>query len=552
MYFRLIAIPLFLFLISGCGNRKIVSDNVSLSLPAAVPPPTTEEVESVDYGDTIVFHMDADAVVLNPLICDDLYSRLVCLWIFNGLVNLDERLELKPSLAETFEVSSDGKQASFHLRKDVKWHDGEEFTTDDVVFTYQKIMDPDTRSRLRFSFSMVDTIEVQGKFDLKVKYKLPNPDAISLWTNAIVARHVYDNRSLDPNLQPVGTGPFRFVEWLPHDHILLEANMQHFRGRPFVDRFLFKYVADFTMAFQMVKQGEIDIMELTADQYLNQAEEPDFLNKYTIHQYNTYFNSLCYNCRNPLFKSPRVRRALTMAIDRQAIVNDIFHGYAYVPARPVSPPYVKYEKKLDPWPYSPDTARRLLESEGWRDTDNDGILEQEGRKFSFEVSVVHGTKNRYLALDIAAANLKKIGVIADCKYYELGQFMRLLYTGSFAAIDTGLLLQDDPYQYFHSSQIFDLQTGNTGLNLVGYRNPEVDSLLDLMRSELNPAERMRLIQRFHELVSDDQPATFMYSDTTLLAVSKRIRGIKPGPDWIFHNMENWYVPRQLQKYVEGN
>ncbi|MDD2716673.1 MAG: peptide-binding protein [Candidatus Wallbacteria bacterium] len=547
----LFLLPLFVFFLIGCGeNGSGVTKTFKLPVPSGTPETIVEDVESVDYGDTIVYHLDSDALSLNPLLCDDIYSREIVRWIFNGLVTPDEHLKLKPDLAETFEVAADGKSATFHLRKGVKWHDGEEFTAEDVVFTYQTIIDPGTRSRLRFDFSMIDTIETADKYTLTVKYSKPYADALNIWANCIVSRHAFENKGLDPNLQPVGTGPYRFVEWLPHDHLLLEANKDYFRGRPFVDHYMFKYMADFTQAFQMLKRGELDLMFLTADQYLKQASDREFMNRFTIYLYNSYYTIVSYNLRNPLFQSSKVRKALTMAMDRQSIVDEVFKGYAYVPARPFVPPYLKFEKKLDSWPYSPSTAKILFESEGWRDTDGDGILDKNGQKFEFDMIAVHGNKNRELASQIIEKSLKDNGVLAHIHFIELGEFMRSLYIGQFSGLLVGLMLSDDPYQYFHSSQIFDLKTGNTGLNLIAYHNPEVDELLDRIRTELDPAARMNLLQRFHEIIQEDQPGTFLYSDMTILAVSKRIRGIKSAPDWIFHDLESWYVPKKLQKYGE--
>ncbi|MDD5092462.1 MAG: ABC transporter substrate-binding protein [Candidatus Wallbacteria bacterium] len=502
----------------------------------------------ITYGDTICYHMDADAVDLNPLTSNDIYSEIIYRFIFNGLIGFDSNHKVIGDLAESWDISKDDLEVIFHLRQGVKWHDGTDFTASDVRFTYQKIMDPATMSKKLYNFVPVETIEVLDRSSIRVKYRFRFADRLKIWDVCIVPEHLYDNRDFSFSDHPVGTGPFRFIDWKPHEQILLEANPDFFKGRPFISRFLFKYIPDFTVAFQALRNSELDMMFLNADQYVKQADPEQFLKLYDIIRYTSYMTVLGYNMQKPVFKDRRVRLAVASAIDRESIVRDTFGGYGYVPARPFSPLYRKYDNEIRPLPFHSEYSRLLLKDAGWADTDGDGILERDGEKLRFQAIVVHGNDKRLLAAEQVKAYLAEVGIDMQLEFLELGAFMRRIYMKDFDALLTGMIMEDDPYLYLHSSQITDLSKGRMGMNLSSFSDPRMDDLLDRARQTVNEKERNSILSDFHMLFNDEQPATVLYVDETILAVSRRIRNISVASDGVFRELEKWYVPKEMQKY----
>ncbi|MDD5089421.1 MAG: peptide-binding protein [Candidatus Wallbacteria bacterium] len=541
----------WLLLITGCGEtpqaKPVVMDQLK-------PEQARVADLSPAYGDVIIETSIADAVTLNPLLYTDSASGDIIALVFNGLVRRNENLELTGKLAETWEVSSDGKIITFQLRKNVLWHDGEPFTADDVKFTYDTIMDPNTKTPSRNSFSLVQTLEVLDSHTVRAIYKEPFAPALSRWAIGIIPKHLFENEDINTskhNQKPIGTGPFQFLSWTPDDQIALEAFDRYFDGRPYVDRYIYKIIPDPSMAFLSMLRNEIDIMGLTKDQYNKQANSEAFLSRFNVYVYpsTASYSYIGYNLNKPKFSDRSVRQALTMAIDRQIIVDEILYGYGKILTGPFAPTDWAYDQSIPPFPYDPAAAVKLLEKSGWVDTDGDGYRERNGEKLEIELATNNGNETRKLVVSLVRSFWEKVGIRTIVQEVAWNVLMNMCDSKEFDAIVLGWDLGRDPDHYgiWHSAQIPDEQNKNRN-NFISYSNPEADRLWEQGRTTFDQTRRKEIYHKLHAMIHEDQPYTFLYVTESIVAVDKRIHGIKIAPAGIFYNFEKWYVPKELQRY----
>ena len=255
---------------------------------------------------TLVESSIGDARRLNPVIANDAASGTINDLLFNGLVKYDKDIRLIGDLAERWEVTNRGKTITFHLREGVRWHDGVEFTAEDCLFTYQRLIDPKVATPYSSSYMDVRKAEVKGKYIFRVTYKEPFSPALESWSMGILPKHLLAGKDIntDPfNRNPVGTGPYKFKEWIAGQKIVLAANDDYFEGRPNIDQFIFRVIPDSSTMFQELLSGGVDMMGLNPLQYLRKSETRRIKENYRKFRYpaNAY-TYMGYNLRNPLFQ----------------------------------------------------------------------------------------------------------------------------------------------------------------------------------------------------------------------------------------------------------
>ncbi|MDD2715346.1 MAG: peptide-binding protein [Candidatus Wallbacteria bacterium] len=508
------------------------------------------------YGDSIVETSNAGPVILNPILCPDSVTRRTCGLIFSGLVKEGPELNMLGDLADTWEISLESREITFHLKKNVRWHDAAPFNAWDVLFTYQKIADPKTQTYDRENFSQVKTVEVIDPDTVRVRYDNLTPAALEAWSIGIIPRHLFLNEDINTskyNQQAIGTGPFRLKNWEPQTRVVLEANLDYFNGRPYADRYILKIIPDPSMQFLELLKENVDIFAITTDQFIKQADTPEFTSKFNVFRYpQRVYNFLSFNLLNPFFQDRKVRQALCLATDRQKIIDNALYGMGTLITGPFPPFFWAYDKSVKPWPYDPEKARQMLNESGWKDTDSDGILERDGKKFQVEIVTNNGNDTRKLAACMIRDYWKDVGVSASVRFVDWNALMDIC---DYKSYDTMILgwshnVDPDPYRRWHSSQMPDKEKGKMGDNFMSYSNPEVDRLLEEARKITDQAEREKMYHRFHQILADEQPYIFIYATDMIYAVHKRIHGIKLEPAGIRYNFENWYVPKQYQKYGE--
>ncbi len=529
---------LFLTLLSACdaNKQRTVNPHRGPGTPA--------------YGDAIVVGSIGQPSTLIPLLASDSASQDIAGLIYNGLVRYDKNLKLESDLAESWDISPDGLTITFHLRHGVKWHDGQPFTSHDVLYTYQVTIDPKTPTAYADAFKQVKYAEAPDDYTFRVTYAKPFAPALESWGMSVLPAHLLEGRDITKSplaSHPIGTGPYVFKELVPAQRAILVSNKDYFEGRPFIDRYIYRIIPDSSTMFMELKAGGLDLMGLSPIQYRRETDSPEFRERFNKYRYPaSAFTYLGYNLRNPLFSDRRVRQALTAAINKDEIVHGVLLGMGQVAHGPYKPGTWACNPHIRDFDYNPKRALELLAEAGWKARSDKGILEKNGKPFQFTILTNQGNDERRKTAIIIQRRLKAIGIDVKIRVIEWASFLsQFIDKGNFEAVLLGWTISPDPdlFDIFHSSK-----TGPKELNFIGYRNEEADRLLVEGRSTFDHEERRRCYYRLQDILAEDQPYTFLYVPDALPVVSARFRGIEPAPAGIMYNFIKWYVPKDEQLY----
>ncbi|MFQ5455040.1 MAG: peptide-binding protein [Nitrospirota bacterium] len=504
-----------------------------------------------DYN-TITIGSIGDAKRIIPMLASDSASGDISGWIFNGLVKYDKNITLVPDLAESFSASDDCLTVTFKLRKGVKWQDGIEFTASDVLFTYQKLIDPDTGTPYSGDFERIKDFNLIDKYTIKITYKEPFAPGLASWGMGIIPKHLLENEDLNTtefNRKPVGTGPYRMKEWVSGQKIVLEAYRNYFEGRAKIDKYIYRIIPDTATMFLELKAGSLDYMGLRPIQYKRQTDTEYFNREFNKFKYPGFaYTYLGYNLRDPKFSDKRVRQAITYAINKESVINGVLLGLGRPSTGPFPPESWAYNPDVKDYGYDPEKAESLLKEAGWEDHNNDGIIEKDGKAFKFTILTNQGNEERAKTAEIIQQNLEKVGIKVDIRIVEWQAFLhQFIDKRKFEAIILGWSLGRDPdaYDIWHSSK-----TKEGEFNFISYNNPRVDELLVEGRNTCNKEKRKKIYHEIHRILSDEQPYTFLYYPTALPILHKRFKGVKPSPIGIWYNFPKWYVPQNKAEWYE--
>ena len=504
--------------------------------------------EDIPEGGTLVFASGFGVDIFNPVMTME--ECRSCLWIFDSLIDLAPDMSPAPNLAESWEVNEDGTVYTFHLRQDVTWHDGEPFTADDVIFTFDRwLNDPASIWREGFVLGTDDAgndqvVTVEKVDDHTVIFTLPRFDSQFLNKLAgyalIVPEHLLAGQTmeaaLDFNLNPVGTGIFLFEEALPDQYARFSMNKDYWRGTPHLDEFIWAVIPDADAQVIALANGEIDVIK---NVYTPDVEQRILdLGDVSIHQLlGTFTRTIYFNTRyfEP-FQDQLVREAMALAFDKQAVVNALYPADAVVAHQMFNP---------DHWGFNPDVrviepdldaARAKLAEAGWVDSDGDGIVEKDGTPLSFTIIV----ESQGTAPDAQAFQdyLRQIGIDVNIEIKERAVWREQRDTGEWESF-----LGWDGDAIMELALNFRSSTGWQGIN-----NPEIDALLEVMSSALDPAERTAAAQ---EIMAISQEAVYsipyLYYQSKI-AVRDNIRGLQDPPTTadfqatgVFYHLEDLYM-----------
>ncbi len=538
-----IAIFIILLFTTACSEKKEETKSKQIKIKKVYS-------EKPVYGDKLIAASIGDISNLIPILATDSASHDVAGLIYNGLLKYNKDLKLVGDLAKSYSISKDNKVITFKLRKNVKWQDGAKFTADDVVFTYNLIMDPKTPTAYRGDYELVKKVEKVNDYEIKVYYKRPFAPALSSWTVSILPSHLLKGKNIlktPLSKNPVGTGPFKFKKWEVGQLVELASNHDYFNGRPYLNGYIYKIIPDTATMFLELKGGKIDIMGLTPIQYRRQTETKFFKENFRKFCYPVFsYTYLGFNLKNPLFKHKKVRQAISYAINKKEIVEGVLLGLGTVATGPYRPDMWYYNKNVKRYNYNPEYAKKLLKEEGWIDSNNDGILDKNGKKFEFTILTNQGNNNRLKTAEIIQRRLKKVGIKVHIRVIEWASFINeFIDKRRFQAVILGWSTGIDPDQYdiWHSSK-----TGPKELNFISYKNKEVDKLLEEGRLTFDIQKRKKIYFKFQEILAEDAPYVFLYIPYSLVILDKRFRNVKLAPAGIQYNLEKWWVPKIEQKY----
>lgn len=512
--------------------------------------PGVDEVLIPEYGDTFIQASIGDASTLLPVLASDNASSEINGYVYNGLVRYDKNFKIEGELAESWKISDDNLTITFKLRKDVNWHDGTPFTAADVLFTYQLYVDPDTPTAYAESFKQVKGVETPDPYTVVVHYDKPFAPALMSWGQSVHPKHLLEGQDLSNSplaRNPVGTGPFKLVEWQSGEKIVLESNPGYFEGQTYLKRVVYRIIPDMSTQFLELQTGGLDFMGLLPLQFDRQTSTPAFRRLFNKYRYlNFGYTYLGYNLNRPLFKDKRVRQALAYAINKQELIDGVLLGYGAAATGPYKPDTWVYNSQVPRYDYNPEKARALLAEVGWRDSNGDGVLDKDGKDFSFTIVTNQGNDLRAKTGEIIQRRFKQVGIDVKLRIIEWATFLKeFINPGNFDATILGWTGGPEPDQYniWHSSK-----TGPRELNFIGFKNAEVDQLLEEGRRVFDQSLRKAYYDRFQQILAEEQPYTFLYVSEALPAVSKRFRRVEPAPAGIRYNFNQWFVPVAEQKY----
>ena len=503
------------------------------------------------YGDAFIESSIGDASTLIPILASDSASHGVAALIYNGLVKYDKDLKLTGDLAESWDILDNGVRIRFHLRKGVLWHDGHPFTAHDVLFTYKTMCDPKTPTAYADPFLQIKDARIIDDFTFEVTYKSPFAPALESWSLSILPEHLLKGRDIvksELSRHPIGTGPYTFQSWESGAKIVLQSNHKYFEGRPFINTYVYRVIPDSATMFLELKSGAIDRMGLTPLQYQRQTETSYFKDNFAKYRYVSFaYTYLGYNLKNPLFTDKRVRQALSYAINKQELIDVVLMGLGQIATGPYKPGTWAYNKNVRSYPYNLSKARELLAQAGWKDHDNDGIIDRNGTPFQFTILTNIGNAQRAKCAEIIQYRLNQIGISVKIRIIEWASFInQFINQRRFEAVILGWTIPQDPdlYDIWHSGKIKPEE-----LNFISYHNTEVDALLEKARHTFDFNERKKSYFRIQEILAEEQPYTFLFVPDALPIISSRFHGIVPAPIGIDYNFIKWYVPKGRQKYV---
>jgi len=477
---------------------------------------------------------------------------------------------LAAHLPELLALTEHNPVITFQLRRDVRFHDGHRFDAGDVKFTYEAIVEPKNASPRVSSFEPVKAIEIVDDFTLRVVYKRLYSPAIFEWISmGILPEHLMNAAALASEMDrrgirgaereqfslrqsetaqhPVGTGPFRFVRWQRDELVELRRNDAYFLRPAEFEEVYFRTIPDSVTQELEFRAGAVDSYTAQPHQVARYRKDPRYRAVSTVT--NTY-SYIAYNLRRPLFRDPRVRRALAMAIDVQQLIDAVLYGEGERVSGPYYASTVFYNRETPLVPYDPEGAKRLLAEAGWR-PGPDGILEKNGERLAFKLITNNGNAPRRAIMTIAQDAWKKLGVDVVTQAFEWTVFLEeFVNPAEFDAVVLswgGGALDPDLYQIWHSSQ-----AGKYQLNFAGYSNPEADRLIEQIRVEYDPDRRLALAHQLHSLIASDQPYTFLCAgratyvlDRKMVMVERdasgkeRYRPIEPVAGMLTFYFERW-------------
>ena len=540
--------------------------------------------------DTLMLFYGDDPATLNLITASDSTASALQRPVYEYLARrcYDDPLEWEPQLAETWEFDEEKLEFTIHLRKGVQWHPmrlpngtklpSKEFTARDVKFTFDCVLneyveaaqkrsyylDPsaeDPAERIKIRVSMVD------KYTIKVKWTKPyfQADDYTLMVQ-IMPRHVY---SVDENGEPFsfdfsskefadgfnshwantkmcGTGPLIFSEYVKSDRVVYERNPDYWGDPYFFSSVVRRYISNNNTSRQQLLTKELDFGSIPQiDLYFQSKDHPNVKAKEVelIEFPQTGYRYVGYNLQRKIFQDKRVRIALGHAVPVDDIIDKIYHGLAVRMTGPFLPRGAFSAKDIEPIPFDLEVAKQLLETAGWKDTNGNGIRDKEidGEVVEFKFdTMIFSESPQYLSIaELIKENCQQIGVEMQISPTKWALFLEKLNKKEFDSMILGWASdwKSDPFQLWHSSQADQLSSSN-----FGYKNSEVDVLIEELRMTLDEERQIEIYHQLHRLIYDDQPYTFLYSELATAAKDARIQNVNFYPDFRPHvDSREWHT-----------
>lgn len=481
-------------------------------------------------GGDLVIATSADIVSLDPAGSNDVPSSNVQENIYETLVQLNQDMELKPSLATDWEAVEDDVW-EFKLREDVKFHDGSDFNAEVVKANIERVLDEKVASPRQFLYTMIEDIEVVDEYTIRFKTEFPFaplPAHLAHSGGGMVSLEVIEEdyeaieEGNDPgsviNKKPIGTGYFKYEEWESDKHVKLVVNEDYWGEKPNLDSVTFKVVGEDQTRIAELMTGDSHIADPVSPSDVDQVDNEDGLS--VNRQPSTSLSYIGFNMDKEPFDDPRVRQAINMAIDKEQIIEGIFDGNGIPAIGPLAPDVFGYDDSVPGLEYDPEKARELLKEAGYED--------------GFKTTLWTNDNSRE-RLDIATnvqAQLKEFGIDIEIETVEWGAYLEKTANGEHDMFILGWSTVTGDADYglyplFHSDNI-----GDPG-NRTFTKDEKLDEVLAEARRTSDTDKRLELYREAQEMLTDIAPMLYIHHQEYLVGVSDKVKGLKQLPTGIF-------------------
>lgn len=590
------------------GGGSTPAERMDIFQPLA----KAEKLPEFARGDWLVENFGTKIGRLTPLVSSDLYQRIVEARVLETLVTRDpDTLKFVPLLAESWEIKDYSErweayakplrdkglspdqvveqvrkdpgaplamEIVFRLRRGVSFSDGNPLTAEDVVFTFDWIRNPEVNAPRDRAY-LVNLKYAKANGPHEVVFGFTDPYFMSFETvggTGIMSKAFYSRfKPQEYNEKTgllIGTGPYRLENpesWAPGKPIELFRNDRYWGISPTFDRLVFREIEDESAEMVMFGNGEFDIMPCQPEQYEKMLKDARIRGMSQNLKYPSPLNGYTYIGWNQQrgkaggkpgegegvktdFADKRVRQAMTLLIDRERIAREVFLGYATVASGPFDPAGRQTDPEVKPWPYDESRAKKLLADAGYSDKNGDGVIDApNGSPFRFKLSYPSGSATFQRVVFFLKDAFARAGITMEPEPLDWPVLIDRIKRGQFDACSLGWggVVESDPYQIFHSSQIKD-----QGDNRTHYVNAKLDALIEQARRTIDEDARMKLWHEVHRILHDDQPYTFLFNRPSLVFINGRIANVgqtKLGLNYLrlYPNPNPWFVPKGKQKYT---
>jgi peptide/nickel transport system substrate-binding protein len=502
------------------------------------------------YGGTAVVGVIGDIPNIGPLTSYDHNSNQIQLFVlWTPLIRFDADFEPQPWGARAWEVSEDSTVLTFHLRDDIYWHDGPKTTAYDWKFSYDMARTPETAFPNLAFWTHYGEAEAVDSFTFRVRMR-PHAEFLDPWRAfAPSPRHILEGvapadlrNHAYSTTRPVGNGPFRFVSRAPAQNWIFEANPDfpaELGGRPYLDRIVYRVIPEPATLLSELLTGGIDYYIGPPPEQAQRIIDAPGARLHTFD--DRAFVIIGWNQRRPPFDDVRVRRALTKAINRQAIVDGVVFGYGSIGNSTVPPFFWQYDEQAGrDLVYDPEAALALLAEAGWNRGPDGMLRNAQGQPFRFEMKTNQGNRVRTDILQVVQSDLRRVGIDVQARILEWGTLLAQVndpVARDFDALIIGWVTEfrvDD-------KDLFHCDRQDRPYAWVSHCHPEVDRLLEQLPLIADRSAALPRWQEYQRLIADQQPYTFVYFQQRLEGISNRLLNVNPDArgDWL--DAKRWFI-----------
>ncbi|MBB6451064.1 peptide/nickel transport system substrate-binding protein [Geomicrobium halophilum] len=482
-----------------------------------------EASDSVDGGN-MIFAMPSDAVTLDPQASTDLPSNIIADNVYESLLYYDENTEIQPRLAESYE-QLDEHTWEFNLEENVTFHDGEPFNAYAVVATFDRLLDPEMASPRALLFELVEDVEAVGEYTVEITTSDPYAPlpahmahvSAGILSPAAIEADAEGEQSLDTN--PVGTGPFEFESWEQGNEVVLNNNTDYWGDPANLDSLTFSVVPEQGTRIGMLENGEAHFVQQVEPANIPQVEAID--GAHLVSEEGFGFDYIGFNTENEPFDDPQVRRALSMALDKEVIVEGLYEGYGTVADGPLPDMTFGSSDNVDPLPYDPEQAQELLGEAGYGDGFSATLMTNDANPMRLQIAELVQDELSQLGVDVSIEQMEWGAYLDAVTEGEAGDMYILGWSAQTG--DADFALQPN----FHSDNI-----GPPG-NHTRYENEEVDELLVEASQEMDEEARLQLYEEVEQILIDEAPMIYTLHTDYVVGISDSVEGFVQQPSGLF-------------------